>query len=100
MAAVLGSERAAEKVEIRTLLKRISIKTIKNWQAARQWQPTWRNGGTGMTPDLRATPQPRCVPQPIDIRVANSSWLHQGWGAPGREHPGRSCFSSPGAPAP
>ncbi|WP_315389043.1 hypothetical protein [uncultured Stenotrophomonas sp.] len=91
MAAVFGNARAREKVEIRTLLKPISIKTIRNWQAARRWEPTWRNGSRTTTPDLTTTPLRSCVPEAVSNRVAavvsdratsNVSWLHNGWGAP------------------
>jgi len=100
VAAVFGNQRAQEKVEIRTLLKPVSITTIRNWQAARRWEPTWRSGVGSTTPDLAETPQQRCVPASIANPVASSSWLHHGWGAPGHLHPGRARLSSPGAPAP
>jgi len=109
VAAVFGNERAREKVEIRTLLKPISIKMIRNWQAARRWQPTWGDGSRTTAPDLTTQPLRSCAPDTITNRVAaveadratpNASWLHNGWGAPLYQPSGRPRLSVPGAPAP
>ncbi|WNH49341.1 hypothetical protein PDM28_03115 [Stenotrophomonas aracearum] len=109
MAAVFGNARARDKIEIRTLLKPISIKTIRNWQAARRWEPTWCDGSRTTTPDLTTLPLRHCALLTLSNRVApvesdrassNASWLHNGRGVPLYQPPGRARLSAPGAPAP